>query len=276
MSHARAAWILFTDLDGTLLDPATYAWQAAQPALDALAIAGIPVILNSSKTRAEIEALRHEMRHDGPFIVENGAALFAPAHKAGAFAHARLEGAYRVITWGTPYARIVSALASAARTAGVIVRGFHDMDDAEVAERCGLPIADVQRAKQREFDEPFVMVGGGAGAIERLEAAVDAMGLRLTRGDRFHHLLGRHDKALAARATVSLYKLMHDTVRTIALGDALNDLEMLRDGDVSIIVGSPYAAALGAAVPTARRAAAGPEGWNAAVLQVLEEIGTGA
>ena len=42
-------WLVFTDLDGTLLDE-DYGWAAARPAVEALQAASIPIILNSSKT----------------------------------------------------------------------------------------------------------------------------------------------------------------------------------------------------------------------------------
>ena len=46
--------MVFTDLDGSLLDHENYAFDAALPALEALARADIPVSIVSSKTRAEI------------------------------------------------------------------------------------------------------------------------------------------------------------------------------------------------------------------------------
>ena len=47
-------WLVFTDLDGTLLDE-DYGWAAARPAVEALQAASIPIILNSSKTVMEME-----------------------------------------------------------------------------------------------------------------------------------------------------------------------------------------------------------------------------
>ena len=46
--------VFFTDLDGTLLDPRTYAWTAARPALRALARRQQPLVIVTSKTRAEV------------------------------------------------------------------------------------------------------------------------------------------------------------------------------------------------------------------------------
>jgi len=70
--------IVFSDLDGTLLDHETYQFDAAQPALDLLKQHGIPLILNSSKTRAEITAIRDQLQNTAPFIIENGAAVIIP------------------------------------------------------------------------------------------------------------------------------------------------------------------------------------------------------
>ncbi len=68
--------IIFTDLDGTLLDHDTYAWKEAEPALDLCKTLKVPVILASSKTRAEMETIRREMSISDPFIAENGGGIF--------------------------------------------------------------------------------------------------------------------------------------------------------------------------------------------------------
>jgi len=59
--------VVFTDLDGTLLDQETYSWEAARPALELLERQRIPWIIVTSKTRAEVEVLRREMGGDRGF-----------------------------------------------------------------------------------------------------------------------------------------------------------------------------------------------------------------
>lgn len=46
--------LLFTDLDGSLLDHHDYDWKPAEPWLDALRQAGVAVIPVTSKTRSEL------------------------------------------------------------------------------------------------------------------------------------------------------------------------------------------------------------------------------
>src|SRR4029434_2576627 len=70
--------LVITDLDGTLLDHETYSWEAAHAAVDQLRRRDIPLILCTSKTRAETEDWRKELGNEHPFIVENGGALLIP------------------------------------------------------------------------------------------------------------------------------------------------------------------------------------------------------
>ena len=70
--------VIFTDLDGTLLDHETYGWKEAKPALNLCKALKVPLILVSSKTRAEMNLLRHELELTSPFISENGGGIFFP------------------------------------------------------------------------------------------------------------------------------------------------------------------------------------------------------
>ena len=70
--------IIFTDLDGTLLDHKTYAATKARQALLCLKKNNIPLIICTSKTRPEIEFYRQKLRISHPFIAENGGAIFIP------------------------------------------------------------------------------------------------------------------------------------------------------------------------------------------------------
>ena len=70
--------IIFTDLDGTLLDHYSYSFEAAIPMLGKLEDLGIPVIPITSKTFAEVSRLRDQLNNRHPFIVENGAAIAIP------------------------------------------------------------------------------------------------------------------------------------------------------------------------------------------------------
>ncbi len=261
--------ILFTDLDGTLLHPHTYSSDPARPALEALRRFGVPVVFCTSKTRPEAELWREQIGNTDPFIVENGGAIYIPC---GYFPFP-LEGTvrrhgYDVIECGTPYAELVASLKAASAEAGCAVLGFHDMSLADIAVRSLLPVRQAELARQREFDEPFEILGPWG--THRLLEAIERQGKRWTRGDRFYHITGPNSKADAVRRLAALYGRASGELTTIAVGNAHNDTGLLRAVDIPIIIQSRYAAALRKEVPHATVTRdPGPHGWNQAVLDVL-------
>ncbi|HEY7818443.1 MAG TPA: HAD hydrolase family protein, partial [Vicinamibacteria bacterium] len=70
--------VLFSDLDGSLLDSETYEFEAASDALRELSLRSVPLVLCTSKTKAECAPLRRRLKNRHPFIVENGAGIVIP------------------------------------------------------------------------------------------------------------------------------------------------------------------------------------------------------
>ena len=70
--------VIYTDLDGTLLDHHTYSFEEALETVHALRDRGVPIVPCTSKTRAETAELMHAAGLFGPMIVENGAAIWVP------------------------------------------------------------------------------------------------------------------------------------------------------------------------------------------------------
>lgn len=261
--------IVFTDLDGTLLDSETYTWAPAQQALELLAAQGVPWVMVSSKTRAEMEALRRNIGHTHPFVVENGAAAFIPRGYFGdGIEGAVARDAYDVIEWGTPYADLVAGLKKAAAAVGCPVTGFADVSIADVAAWTGLPLDDAARAKQREYDEPFMVADTQRAGL--LLQEIERHGYRWTHGGRFYHICGNNDKAIAVSALTRRFALRWGPVTTLGLGDGLNDLPLLQAVDVPVLVRSmrePSPELLPFATRMTR--SIGPAGWNEAVTEFL-------
>lgn len=264
--------VIFSDLDGSLLDAESYSWEAAQPALDRIGQLGLPLILVSSKTRAEIENLRVRLKHTHPFVVENGGAAFLPG---GYFGNAP-EGAvkrdgYEILEWGTGHADLVTALKGASEVSGCPVTSFHEMTVEEVGTATGLPPDQAVLAKQREYDEPFLVPEKRR--VPALLEAIGRAGFRWTHGGRFYHICGNNDKATAVTKLTDLYLRKHGTVRTIGLGDSLNDLPLLEAVEKPVLIRSGRAPSLRFRTIGARYTrSTGPAGWNEAVLELLSEM----
>ncbi|KPP83733.1 MAG: mannosyl-3-phosphoglycerate phosphatase MpgP [Rhodobacteraceae bacterium HLUCCA08] len=247
--------LVFTDLDGTLLDHDSYDFTPARPALAALAARGVPVILASSKTAAEIAPLQAALGLTGqPAIVENGAAL--------------ADGASDDSGWRS----IRQALEELPPALRAPFRGFGDMDRAEVAKVTGLPPDQAALARRRQHSEPGLWTGSDAARAE-FEAALAARGITARRGGRFLTL--SHGATKADRMAELTARL--GPAHTVALGDAPNDAEMLQAADTGIIVANPHGPGLpplpGEATGRIRRTAdPGPLGWNTALLDLLAEL----
>lgn len=266
--------VIFTDLDGTLLDAESYSFDAARPALALIARLGIPLICTSSKTRAEIEALRRQLDNHHPFISENGGGVFIPpgyfpGPDPHAMAHAAAIGGYEALLLGRPYADIRAQFSELRNARHAAVRGFGDMSAAEVSALTGLNEAEATLAQQRDFEEPFVFDGT---PDEDFLHAIEARKLNWTQG-RIFHILGDHDKGLAVRVLLERFRTAYGPVTSIGLGDGYNDLPLLAAVDHAVLVRHPdggYAPRID--LPgLVKTELPGPAGWNAAVLQLLAE-----
>jgi mannosyl-3-phosphoglycerate phosphatase len=258
--------VVVSDVDGCLLD-AAYRWEAARPALETLKKRGIPLVLCSSKTRAEMEALHADLGLEAPYVFENGGGIVFPAGAPWSRV-ARRDGGPLLVRLSVPLLDLGRALLEIAKEAGARLRGFSRLSVREVRDLTGLPEVDVERARLREHSEPFVLE---AGSEEGVRQAAERRGLRVVRGGRFHHLTGELDKGRAVRQVLTLLA----PAASIGLGDAENDLGLLRAVDQPILVprpGGDFDPALDAAFPAAQRAPApGPAGWNDAVLAAVGE-----
>jgi mannosyl-3-phosphoglycerate phosphatase len=272
--------IIFTDLDGSLLDSTTYSYEAATPALTALCEQGIPLVLVSGKTRAEIEPIRQRLDNRDPFIVENGGAVFVP-HGLFDFPLERIrtKSPYEVIELGLPYHMLREVLKQIEHAVETPLQGFGDLSVDAIMEETGLPRADAILAKQREYDEPFLLQGPQA-LVEEVCRQIITRGLRWTKGGRLFHLMGENDKGAAASILLRYYHRQQrmtgpaERIETVGIGDSINDASLLAMVDYPILVQKPD----GSYDPDIqlsgmiRAPGIGPVGWNEAVLELLAKV----
>ena len=273
-----AKLIIITDMDGTLLDTASYSFDAALPALGLIRARNVPLIICSSKTRAEIEHYRQKLGNTHPFISENGGAVFVPKGyfrdeiRPPVYAAAEEDTGYTVIRLGARYEDLRRAL-SELQDEGFGVWGFGDMTAEEIAAITGLPENEAGMAARREFDEPFIFDGDNA-MQQKLVRAITEKGFHVTRG-QFYHILGPSDKGKAVSILIEMYRKEFGQVRTMGLGDSPNDLPMLRCVDEPVVVeknGGGYDPCFhGESFKRAN--GVGPGGWNRAVIELLEGYG---
>ncbi|MCA0041939.1 HAD-IIB family hydrolase [Celeribacter litoreus] len=259
-SKSAPRLIVFSDLDGTLLDHATYAWDAANEALDKMRELGIPLVLASSKTASEIADLRAQMGfEDVPAIVENGAGLLPAGAGAGADT--------------SEHDAIRKALDELPAELRACYEGFSDWPVEAVADKTGLPLQQAEKAARRQFSEPGLWNGSDED-LAKFEALLGEKGIRARQGGRYLTLSFGATKADQMAAIISGFE---PRPVTMALGDAPNDVEMIETADFGIVIRNTH----GPGIPPlsgeddgriARTERPGPEGWNIAVLERIAQL----
>lgn len=277
--------VIFTDLDGTLLDT-DYSFDDAIPALNMIRKKSVPLIICSSKTRAEVEHYRIRLDNDAPFITENGAGIFVPHDYFGpepwpALSSAQTgngpccrlvdEAGYHVIKLGADYPKLRRALKTL-RSEGFQVRGFGDMTAREISDLTGLDLPEAEMARSREFDEPFLFQGDEL-SRKALEESIHRQGFNLTQGEILH-ITGQNDKGKATGVIMNIFEQCGTRPISIALGDSPNDLEMLRHVTYPVQVqkkDGSYDERI-QVDGLIKAGGIGPKGWSKAVISLLEAL----
>ena len=281
--------VIFTALEGALLasgsgssfSSGSGSWEAAGEALGEIERQRIPLILVTRRTRMQIEPLRSKIGHAHPFITENGGGLFIP----DGYFPMHLEGATRVaryfcVPFGRPYAEAVDAVEEIAADAGCSVMGYAQMTAREIARNTGQSVKEAELDRQREFGERFFFAGENAAAVNRFAEIAQERKWQATPGDPFWELSsakagGGNEPGQAIRYLMRLYRAStRMRLRSVGIGAAAGDLPLLTAADHAILLPvrrGEFVPELTLRLPRAVPGeAAGPQGWNDAVLKLLE------
>jgi mannosyl-3-phosphoglycerate phosphatase len=272
--------LIFTALEGALIDPHTDSFAGAEEALSELERRKIAYVLLTSRTREEIEPIRRKLGHNHPFVTENGGGIYFP----DGYFSLRIPGAVRTarylsIAQGRPYAEVCEALDEIAEECAVGVAGFHHMSLREIAENTGLRPRVAELARAREFDEPFYFTSANEKAIARFVETARARGFDTRRGPTFWHISAKCDAARAVRTLAQLFReATHIKLRLVGIGGGEQDLPWLLAVDHAVLLPESREAAEPSnhveEAPGQKRAvkmgdAPGAIGWNQAILNII-------
>lgn len=256
--------IIFTDLDGTLLNHKTYDYERVCPLLEKLKALGIPVVLNSSKTLSELDAWQSQLKLLPPVIAENGGVMRVPEVDS--------SGTQKVLI-GRPYAEIRSHLIHIREVHGWAFEGFGDWTVSDVMNHTGLPSDQAVLSMEREVTEPILWQDTPEN-FEAFKVLLEEEQLMVKKGGRFLHVMGKHDKSDAMHFLVNKeYFSCGLGCTTVALGDSDNDIAMLNYADIAIVIppeiGDPLH--IKGAIYVDDHA---PSGWIKGVESVLKDLQT--
>ncbi len=224
--------LIFTDLDGTLLDD-RYDLTGAASAMDEMSELGGVVIPVSSKTRVEMASLREQQAIETPFVFENGAGIDWGDDQRWAGGLGDLPHGTRLE--GLDYANLCEQLATLRDQLDINFVGFHDFSAEQVSELTNLPLQYARLAKQRLASEPIAGLDQNDQLLI-LEKALVKQGLLLQKGGRFYTVTSRREKSDAVAEVISVVQARTDrALQVVVCGDSPNDLSMLALGDLAFL-----------------------------------------
>ena len=220
--------LIFTDLDGSLLHRDTFKFEEIKDYLKQIISEGIFVIPNSSKTEKEILEFSSELGLSLPYISENGAVI----------------NGLDQLDVNLPKQLILSReKESLLKIFQNIVpiylqkkcKWLSEMDTKNQAKILGLEDNKLKMALDRKYTIPFNFEGNKNEKNE-LSKIIKKEGLYLQEGGRVINLTDKVNKAKALQVFVRFFMKNNKKVKTIAVGDNYNDLDMLKTSDFPCLV----------------------------------------
>ena len=270
------SFIIFTDLDGTLLSYNNYSFHEALDALAYIKEYSIPCIITTSKTFKETIDILKKLDFKDPFIVENGGGIFFPNiyHNKTINIGEHYYG-YKCICLGIKRS-IILDFATYLRNIGFNIKLFSEFSVKELSNYTGLTMEETIKSMDRQFSEPFIFLGEDEAKLPLLRQQAQSKGIKILKGGRFYHFVGINQNKGNAVKIMQKYleELMDDKYISIGIGDSQNDLDMLKVVDIPILVKKFDGSFENININKMLRSnLIGPAGFNEMILKILTNTG---
>lgn len=226
--------ILFSDIDGTLTNKFSHAFEDSGFYLDKLIKGGFTVVLASSKTFEEICFLQNQLGFSEMFIFENGSGIAFPLDKYANFesiATCFREGQFIIC----PLAPLSLPINNWRRIMNFFFENAPSLSSANVEELMtitGLTKVALKRAQNRKFTETFLINSSTAINLQLINRELSKFQGVAEIGSRF--LTVAHQgisKGIAIKKVIALLSEKNKQLSTFSIGDGLNDFTMFDETD---------------------------------------------
>jgi mannosyl-3-phosphoglycerate phosphatase len=250
--------LIFTDLDGTLLNHDDYSFQEAMPSIRKIQnLKNAKIIIVTSKTFSEVEQLVKKIGIDYPFITENGGGIFFPENRANN------------IQLGIEHKKISEFVAQNLKN---LIIPFSEMSFELANNLTGLSSDELKLAQKRDFTEPFILKNNANfDEVQKIVNKSD-LELQITEGGRFYHLISQHqDKGKAVEYLINYFNFDAENNNNFifGLGDSKNDVPMLKIVEFPILIKKHNNNYQNLDFETIRSDFIGSKGWNETIYKYI-------
>jgi len=258
--------VIFTDLDGSLLHRDTFKFDSIKDYIKSLINSGIIIIPNSSKTEKEIEKFNEELGVELPYISENGSTirglnLINQNFPNEIILSRKKEELLKIFNEKTPEILLNKCVQISKLSKKEQEKIFGQKDDR------------LKDALKRKYTLPFLFNGNNSEKNKLLKVLI-YNSLSLQEGGRVLNLCDNINKIKSMNRVIRILKKTEDKIKTIAVGDNYNDLEMLKNSDLPCLVFNDQFKLDKINIDNLIFSnKPSPEGWADVIKMALEKIG---
>lgn len=231
--------LIVTDLDSSLLWH-DYTYDEAKPTIKRIRELGFPLVLNSSKTLAEMQVLAAELQSTSPLIAENGG-MVAYHNDEPTLIPPNINkvktDSYTIINTGIARDTILQVAHDLRERFNYDFKGFYDFSEQELSDITKLDLISANKAKQRYATEP-ILWNDTEEKFAQFSTQLNKHAIQVIRGGKFIHLMGNIDKKNGVLLVIESLRTTYpnDHWKIVAIGDSENDLGMLEIADYPIVI----------------------------------------
>lgn len=267
-------YIIFTDLDGTLLDFDSYSFEPAREVLAGIREQNIPLIPVTSKTAEETKQILRALDISHPFVVENGGGIYFPDTYPGDFPRTHPDNGYYAVHFAGHGMLAPDVLNEISNIIGIRLQGLSTLTIEEIMSYTGLSVEEAARARQRRFSEPFI-IPHSRSVLNKIIHLSQSYNYKIVVGGRFAHLIPiGSGKGNAVKYLLEFYSKLYPDLRltSIGLGDSYNDFDFLSITDISIIIRNKGRTLRSIEKNWIKSKKNGVEGWAEEVSKIINPL----
>ena len=221
--------IIFSDLDGTLLDKNTFKFDIIEDYFRDLILKGVIIIPSSSKTESELLDFNRHYNLKLSFISENGSAIHGLD-----LINKKIPNKILISRSIDEIYNIYNKTISSHLKQKIIF--ISNLNIEEQIKIFGLPQDKLLLAKKRNHSIPIQFKGSEIEKKDFIKLMND-VGLSVQTGGRIMNICDNTNKSKAMSKTKELLgKGTDEKIITIGVGDNQNDIEMLKNCDYACLV----------------------------------------